>query len=221
MPGLPPGSPAGGSTSGRTQASRGQLRRQLHRTKRPPWTRPTPRVRGLHRTLSQGRMPCPRRGQHRLPEERRPREQHRLREQQRPGGLLQQSEPLQRRGQQPERNGWPDRKPVRGGEPVRERTPRQAPLRQRPCKLDSARAAPVRTCIGCGARAAKHDLVRLVAAGDQIVPDITARQPGRGAYLHPSLACLERAQRRKAFSRALRLPAPLPASKVTDYLSGE
>jgi uncharacterized protein len=95
------------------------------------------------------------------------------------------------------------------------------PLRQRHCKLDSARAAPVRTCIGCGARAAKKDLIRLVAAGDQIVPDITARQPGRGAYLHPSLACLERAQRRKAISRALRVPAPLPASKVTDYLSGE
>ncbi|HXB50366.1 MAG TPA: YlxR family protein [Streptosporangiaceae bacterium] len=172
-------------------------------------------------------MPCPRRGQHGLPEQRRlpgqhrPSEQIRLREQHRPRGLLQQSEQLQRRGQRPERSGRPDRKQVRGGKPVRDRTPRQAPLRQRPCKLDSARAAPVRTCIGCGARAAKHDLIRLVAAGDQIVPDITARQPGRGAYLHPSLACLERAQRRKAFSRALRLPAPLPASKVTDYLSGE
>jgi uncharacterized protein len=98
---------------------------------------------------------------------------------------------------------------------------RQAPLRPRHCKLDTARAAPVRTCIGCGARAAKQDLIRLVAAGDEIVPDITARLPGRGAYLHPSLACLERAQRRKAFSRALRLPAALPAGKVTEYISGE
>jgi uncharacterized protein len=70
-------------------------------------------------------------------------------------------------------------------------------------------------------RAAKPDLVRLVAAGCEIVPDVTKRQPGRGAYLHPSLACLERAQRRKAFSRALRLPAPLPAARVEEYLSGE
>ncbi|HTX81760.1 MAG TPA: YlxR family protein [Streptosporangiaceae bacterium] len=99
--------------------------------------------------------------------------------------------------------------------------PQPAPPRPRPCKLDSERAAPVRTCIGCGARAAKTELVRLVAAGCEIVPDITMRQPGRGAYLHRSLACLERAQRRKAFSRALRLPAPLPVVGVAEYLTGE
>jgi predicted RNA-binding protein YlxR (DUF448 family) len=89
------------------------------------------------------------------------------------------------------------------------------------CKLDARRVVPVRTCIGCGERAAKPDLVRVVAAGDELVPDVTMRLPGRGAYLHPSLACLERAQRRKAFPRALRLPAALPAPKVTEYLSGE
>ena len=94
-------------------------------------------------------------------------------------------------------------------------------LARRPCKLDSRRAVPVRTCIGCGERAAKPDLVRVVAAGDELVPDVAMRLPGRGAYLHRSLACLERAQRRKAFPRALRLPAPLPAGKVAEYLSGD
>jgi uncharacterized protein len=61
-------------------------------------------------------------------------------------------------------------------------------------------------------------LIRVVAAGDEIVPDVTFRLPGRGAYLHPSLACLERAQRRKAFPRALRLSAALPTGKVAEYL---
>ena len=89
---------------------------------------------------------------------------------------------------------------------------------RRPCKLDGGPDAPVRTCIGCGARAARPDLVRVVAAGAEIVPDAALRLPGRGAYLHPSLACLERAQRRKAFPRALRLPASLPAGKVAEYL---
>jgi uncharacterized protein len=98
---------------------------------------------------------------------------------------------------------------------------RPVPPTLRPCKLDSAQAAPIRTCIGCGARAARSELIRLVVAGDEIVPDITLRLPGRGAYLHPRLACLERAQRRKAFPRALRLPAALPAGKVAEYLSGE
>ncbi|MGB6457924.1 MAG: YlxR family protein [Streptosporangiaceae bacterium] len=93
------------------------------------------------------------------------------------------------------------------------------PAARRPCKLDGGQAAPVRTCIGCGSRAAKSELIRVVAAGDEIVPDVAFRLPGRGAYLHRSLACWERAQRRKAFSRALRLSAALPADKVADYLT--
>ena len=80
---------------------------------------------------------------------------------------------------------------------------------------------PTRTCVGCKERAAKTSLLRLVAAGDVIQPDPQARLPGRGAYLHRSLACLERAQRRKAFPRALRLPAALPAGQVAQYLSGD
>ena len=95
------------------------------------------------------------------------------------------------------------------------------PQTQRPCKLDGGQAAPIRTCIGCGERAAKSDLIRVVAAGDEIVPDVAFRLPGRGAYLHRSLACLEQAQRRKAFPRALRLSAARPVSKVAEYLTGE
>ena len=72
--------------------------------------------------------------------------------------------------------------------------------------VDSA-GGPVRTCVGCGARSAKSDLLRLVAIGNEIVPDAAARLPGRGAYLHLSRECLERAQRRRALTRALRLPA--------------
>src|SRR6266851_6625478 len=81
------------------------------------------------------------------------------------------------------------------------------------------RSAPViRMCVGCGARAAKSDLLRLVAAGNEIVPDPPARRPGRGAYLHPSLGCFEEAQRRRAFARALRLPGPLGTGGLAEYL---
>src|ERR1700739_1530479 len=78
---------------------------------------------------------------------------------------------------------------------------------------------PLRSCVGCKARAAKSSLLRLVAAGDGIVPDPQARQPGRGAYLHPSLACLELAQRRRVFSRALRVPGSLDIAPLVSYLS--
>ena len=78
---------------------------------------------------------------------------------------------------------------------------------------------PLRTCVGCKARAAKSSLLRLVVAGDGIVPDPQARQPGRGAYLHPSLACLELAQRRRVFPRALRVAGALDTTPLASYLS--
>jgi predicted RNA-binding protein YlxR (DUF448 family) len=77
---------------------------------------------------------------------------------------------------------------------------------------------PVRTCVGCKARAAKSSLLRLVVDGDGIVPDPQARQPGRGAYLHPSQGCWERAMRRRAIPRALRLPGPLRYGGLARYL---
>jgi len=86
-------------------------------------------------------------------------------------------------------------------------------------ELPTAGNNPVRTCVGCKARVAKSSLLRLVVAGDGIVPDPQARQPGRGAYVHPSLACFELAQRRKAFPRALRVPGPLDTTPLASYLS--
>ena len=67
--------------------------------------------------------------------------------------------------------------------------------------------------MGCGARAAKSDLLRLVAVGDLIVPDAAARLPGRGAYLHPQQGCWDRALRRRALTRALRQPGAHPAGE--------
>jgi uncharacterized protein len=82
-------------------------------------------------------------------------------------------------------------------------------------------APPVRTCVGCRERAAKSGLLRLVAAGDRLVPDPGARLPGRGAYLHRSRECLELAQRRRAFTRALRAGGPLGAAQVSEYLGSQ
>ena len=40
-----------------------------------------------------------------------------------------------------------------------------------------------------------------------VLPDPTGTAPGRGAHLHPTTACLDLAVRRRAFARALRVPA--------------
>jgi predicted RNA-binding protein YlxR (DUF448 family) len=77
----------------------------------------------------------------------------------------------------------------------------------------------IRTCIGCGDRAAKSDLLRVVAVGGDVVADPAARMPGRGAYLHLSQGCLERARRRRAFSRALRAKGPLCDDGLATYLA--
>ena len=79
---------------------------------------------------------------------------------------------------------------------------------------------PMRTCVGCKERAAKSSLLRLVATGDAIQPDPGARLPGRGAYLHPSPACLDLARRRRAFPRALRAAGSLSLEPVAEYLRG-
>ncbi|HUK73197.1 MAG TPA: YlxR family protein [Streptosporangiaceae bacterium] len=80
------------------------------------------------------------------------------------------------------------------------------------------RPSPVRTCVGCKRREAKSGLLRLVASGDAIVPDLRGRLPGRGAYLHPDLGCLEQAERRRAFPRVLRRQGPLDVRPLADYL---
>ncbi|MGW1895004.1 YlxR family protein [Streptomyces sp. NPDC002004] len=67
-----------------------------------------------------------------------------------------------------------------------------------------ARACPERTCVGCRERAAKSDLLRIVKIEDACVPDPRGTLPGRGAYVHPALVCLDLAVRRRAFARAFR-----------------
>ncbi|MGJ5833954.1 YlxR family protein [Streptomyces ossamyceticus] len=77
-----------------------------------------------------------------------------------------------------------------------------------------ANACPERTCVGCRQRAAKTELLRVVAIEDECVPDHRGTLPGRGAYIHPALVCLDLAVRRRAFPRALRAPGPLDSAAL-------
>ncbi|MEV3913564.1 YlxR family protein [Streptomyces canus] len=81
-----------------------------------------------------------------------------------------------------------------------------------------ARACPERTCVGCRQRTAKTDLLRIVAIEDACVPDPRGTLPGRGAYVHPALVCLDQAVRRRAFTRALRAPGALDIKALRQYV---
>jgi len=84
-----------------------------------------------------------------------------------------------------------------------------------------ARVCPERTCVGCRERAAKKDLLRIVAVEGECVPDHRGTLPGRGAYVHPALVCLDLAVRRRAFPRALRVQGALDVVALRRYVEQE
>jgi hypothetical protein len=61
-------------------------------------------------------------------------------------------------------------------------------------------------------------LLRVVAAGTSVVPDPRRRAPGRGAWLHRDPGCVDLAERRRAFGRALRVTGPLDPGPVRKYV---
>ena len=157
-------------------------------------------------------------------------------------GRAQVEQPRDRRWLPPPHRGWwhavrpPRGSPLRPGRSgPRPRRPgqrrRRAPHRtlmggrgRRPVRLTDADRAgtrasgPVRTCVGCRRSDSRSVLLRVVAeprdeGNPAVVPDQRRRLPGRGAWLHPDIACLELAVRRRALSRALRCRV-----EVTDAL---
>ena len=97
----------------------------------------------------------------------------------------------------------------------RSRHPDQAPEHLGP--------GPVRTCVGCRARDLAARLVRVALADaaaepSAVVIDTARRLPGRGAWLHPDPKCLDLAERRRAFARALRVPGPVDTRAVRERL---
>ena len=92
---------------------------------------------------------------------------------------------------------------------------------QAPSAVDSPMAhhsGPVRTCVGCRARDVKPALLRVVVVDGVLIVDLAGRLPGRGASVHPNQACVDLAERRRAFPRALRVPGPLDVAPVRKHV---
>jgi predicted RNA-binding protein YlxR (DUF448 family) len=66
-------------------------------------------------------------------------------------------------------------------------------------------------------------LLRVVAVFEDgvssLAVDTRHRLPGRGAYLHEDPACLAKAERRRAFTRALRVAGVLDTSALAAHLA--
>jgi predicted RNA-binding protein YlxR (DUF448 family) len=81
----------------------------------------------------------------------------------------------------------------------------------------------VRTCVGCRKRELAVELLRVVAVDGNGDPAVTVDQarklPGRGAWLHPDLQCLDAAIRRRAFARALRITGSPEITAVREHFN--
>ena len=69
------------------------------------------------------------------------------------------------------------------------------------------RHVPLRTCVGCRQVRPKRELVRVVRTPQgEVELDPTGKRAGRGAYLCPSVECLEKARRTHQLERTLQHP---------------
>ena len=76
--------------------------------------------------------------------------------------------------------------------------------------------------MGCRTKAAKLALLRVVVVEVQgkasLAPDPAGRLSGRGASVHLDQRCIDLAEKRRAFPRALRLDSPLDVGPVREHL---
>lgn len=63
---------------------------------------------------------------------------------------------------------------------------------------------PQRVCIACRQAADKRNLVRIVYTKDGVKVDLSGKMAGRGAYLHPKLACWQIALASNRLAQSLR-----------------
>ena len=74
---------------------------------------------------------------------------------------------------------------------------------------------PQRTCVACRTTRPKRELVRVVRSpSGGLSVDLRGKAPGRGAYLDPDEACLERGLADGALARALEIPIDQAAAGI-------
>lgn len=75
--------------------------------------------------------------------------------------------------------------------------------------MATTRKIPMRQCVGCGEMKTKKEMIRVLKTNeDEIVIDATGKKNGRGAYICPSLECLELSIKNKGIERSLKVTIP-------------
>jgi len=75
--------------------------------------------------------------------------------------------------------------------------------------MQKVKKIPQRQCVGCREMKEKRALIRVVKSPEgEISLDFGGKKPGRGAYVCPQLACLQRARKTRALERAFGAAIP-------------
>ncbi|MCT4544179.1 MAG: YlxR family protein [Vallitalea sp.] len=75
--------------------------------------------------------------------------------------------------------------------------------------MNMARKIPLRKCTGCQEMKDKRQLIRVVRTKEgDISIDSTGKKNGRGAYICPSMSCLEKAIKNKGLERSFKESIP-------------
>ena len=75
--------------------------------------------------------------------------------------------------------------------------------------MTSSTHIPIRTCVCCGEKKPKHELLRIVRNLDgSISVDRTGKSLGRGAYLCPNPDCVIAAQKKRKLDKSFRQNVP-------------
>jgi predicted RNA-binding protein YlxR (DUF448 family)/ribosomal protein L7Ae-like RNA K-turn-binding protein len=101
-------------------------------------------------------------------------------------------------------------------------SPKKGSVRRQPLPA-ALEGRAVRTCVACRKPGARDDeLLRLVEGPDgEIAVDARARLGGRGAWVHPTRACITTAAQRHAAERSLKIPVrAVDAAALVDGVAG-
>ena len=67
------------------------------------------------------------------------------------------------------------------------------------------KTVPMRRCVGCMESKPKKELIRIAGYENVITLDLTGKAKGRGVYLCPDTKCLEKAKKKRALGRGLKM----------------
>ena len=85
--------------------------------------------------------------------------------------------------------------------------------------MPKVKKIPQRQCVGCREMKDKKSLLRVVRSPEGDVSlDFVGKKPGRGAYVCPDVACLQRARKSRALERAFETAIP---SEVYETMEAE